>query len=70
MSRGFTEGDPRAVAAGQKGGLERGKQLGITQRRKWMERFPEVTPEAARAIYQSGYVAGWAAKRNARRQRG
>ena len=66
--RGFNEGDPRAVAAGQKGGQIRAQQLGVLQRRKWLARFPEVTPEAARAIYQAGYSAGHQARKRGTRE--
>ena len=70
MSRGFTEGDDRAVIAGRRGGIVRGKQLAADRLKLWAEKYPEVSPEAASEIFRQGYVAGHQAKRQAQRRSG
>ena len=66
--KGFVKGDPRAIAAGQKGGRIRGQQLQVLAIRKWIARYPDVPAEAARAIYLSGYAAGTQATYQARKR--
>lgn len=66
--KGFHVGDDRAVIAGRQGGIVRGKQLFAQQLEKWRTRFPEVSEDAARMIYRSGYVAGHGSQRQTQRR--
>lgn len=59
MTKGWPTGDPRARAHGQKGGLVRGEQRKRESIALWLQRFPGITPDAAREIYDAGYAAGW-----------
>lgn len=69
MRKGFVEGDERAVIAGRRGGIVRGKQLSAARLQAWAEKFPAVPTDAARAIYLCGYQAGAASKYQQRRKR-
>lgn len=59
---GFTKGDPRAVAAGKKGGAVSAQRRQQKTIARWLARFPGTTPEAAWLIYRAGYNAGTQAK--------
>jgi hypothetical protein len=64
--KGFSKGDFRASAAGQKGGAIRGTQRQRESILHWTQKFPGVSVEAARAIYEQAYKSGWAAGRKRR----
>lgn len=66
--KGFSVGDPRATLAGKKGGAIRGAQRRRESIAIWLQRFPGVTADAARTIYQAGYVRGWQCGSKARKR--
>lgn len=68
MTRGFAPGDSRAKQAGQQGGAIRGEQQKRASIALWLQRFPGLTPEAARVIYLAGFNAGWQAGARARKR--
>lgn len=68
MKHGFTPGDPRAQLAGKKGGAIRGEQKKRESIAIWLQRFPGVSPEAAREIYSAGYRSGWQCGAKARKR--
>lgn len=61
--KGFTPGDPRAVAAGAKGGAIRGAQVQAHAVRTWCQRYPGIDPEIVKAIYVQGYSSGFSTGR-------
>jgi hypothetical protein len=60
----FQTGDPRAKQAGIFGGTNSGAARRVIGRQKWREKFPEVDPRIADAIYRMGYQAAWGARRS------
>jgi len=59
MTPGFPCGDPRAHAAGRRGGAASGARRRQITRDRWLRLFPLVPPEDAQRIYDRGYQAGW-----------
>jgi hypothetical protein len=56
--KGYPVGDPRARAAGRRGGSRSGERRGAAARFRWLARFPGVKPSEAMQIWRMGYSAG------------
>lgn len=66
--KGYPVGDPRAKAAGRRGGSRSGERRGAAARFRWLARFPGVEPRTARMIWSMGYSAGARSKYQARKR--
>lgn len=59
--KGFAVGDPRAKAAGQKGGQRAQERQRATIAAWWQAKCPGVPWTTVRALYRLGYGSGWRA---------
>lgn len=55
--KGFSVGDPRAVAAGKRAGVVSGERRRAQRERRW--RALGIDPILAQDIRRLGYLAGW-----------
>lgn len=68
MSQGYPVGDPRARAAGRRGGSKSGERRGAAARWRWLGRFPGVEPRVAQMIWRLGFSAGSQSKYQAQKR--
>ena len=63
--KGFTENDPRARLAGQKGGKASRQRSHLQAVQKWIDRG--IDPQVVRQIRREGYISGYALGRTRRK---